>query len=322
MASTAGRRTPPAIVEGRFRLLLLLFVLLCRASLVARGQSAPYDGAAWQYAQGGSAAASHVAGDDSATAKRGWTAGAWEQLDYHELVHLLHRAAAPAHTMAHVRSASMSGRDFGKLSAAGARGLFNCTAGMHCIQPAWCHDCATSTPTARTNTPPSQGAETPGISPDGAAEIEDDPRQTIARIRGNARLLHPNLLKYARQHARARRLPPSASNRFVVWTCGCCGEPCSGWGNRMLGIVSALMLAVLTERAFLIHWPADACAPLSDYIGSEWIDWRLPANFRSLLSAMDQEYLVNLEPVHGFEMSEKFRSMDPRSLDSKAVVSR
>ena len=88
----------------------------------------------------------------------------------------------------------------------------------------------------------------------------------------------------------------------------------------MLGIVSALMLAVLTERTFLIHWPDDACADVAEYMGSEWIDWRMPKNFRHSVSPTDQEYLLNFEPFTGFEMSEKMRRFNPRELDSKAII--
>lgn len=131
------------------------------------------------------------------------------------------------------------------------------------------------------------------------AEDEEDPRTILAQVRAAGRAMHPNLIQYARLHARARRRLPSASNRFVVWTCGCCGEPCSGFGNRMLGIVAALMLAILTERAFLIHWPEGACVPLSDYFTSDWIDWRIPPKMRSLISPAHQEYVVNWEPQTG-----------------------
>mmetsp|Transcript_33670 Transcript_33670/g.54259 ORF Transcript_33670/g.54259 Transcript_33670/m.54259 type:complete len:187 (-) Transcript_33670:271-831(-) len=88
----------------------------------------------------------------------------------------------------------------------------------------------------------------------------------------------------------------------------------------MLGIVSALMLAVLTERTFLIHWPDDACADVAEYMGSEWIDWRMPKNFRHSVSPTDQEYLLNFQPFTGFEMSEKMRRFNPRELDSKAII--
>ena len=69
----------------------------------------------------------------------------------------------------------------------------------------------------------------------------------------------------------------------------------------MLGIVSGLMLAILSDRAFLIHWPDDSCAALSDHLGSEWIDWRMPPGLRSRLSPLDQEFLVNHEPLTGVE---------------------
>ena len=69
----------------------------------------------------------------------------------------------------------------------------------------------------------------------------------------------------------------------------------------MLGIVSGLMLAILSDRAFLIHWPDDSCAALSDHLGSKWIDWRMPPGLRSRLSPLDQEFLVNREPLTGVE---------------------
>jgi hypothetical protein len=328
---------------GRKARLLLVVLIACRGCRKANGRTASVETDAAHVEGAGDAEASTVTRDTTAK-----PLDTLEHVDMHELVLLLHRAAAPAHTMSHVRSTSMSGREFARLSAFDARDIFNCTAGVRCMQPPWCLDCVSLVPTTRTNSRRTEESYSHSSSEsvdNGAADdlktesdapqtaesdirgsaysvdsvargaavesedAEDDPRQAIERVRENARLIHPNLLLYARRHAEARRRPPSASNRFVVWTCGCCGDPCSGWGNRILGIVSALMFAVLSDRAFLIHWPDNACAPLSDYIMSEWIDWRLPAGFRSLLSATEQYFLVNWAPVHGFEMSERYQML-------------
>jgi hypothetical protein len=231
-------------------------------------------------------------------------------IGHDELVQILHRARAPASMMAQVRAAAIAGRDLAP-SAGEARRRLNCTTGEHCFRGAWCPDASGTDSRVEPGRAKGEAAAGGGDS---------DPRETIALVRAAGRLMHPNLIEYARLHARARREAPSPSNRFVVWTCGCCAEPCSGFGNRMLGMVSALMLAVLTERAFLIHWPDHACAPLSDYFASDWIDWRMPPNFRTLTSPRDQEYILNYEPVTGYELSDKFRTFDPRSLDTKAIV--
>jgi len=235
-----------------------------------------------------------------------------ESISHNQLVQLLHRLAATPQTVAQVRAHSISGADLASLSAADARQLLNCSTGQRCFQPRCPAPSVTGTRATHHNTKNRGGGD--------EVRAEDDPRESIAQVRAAARHMNPNLLEYARRHAGARRQKPSLHNRFVVWTCGCCGEPCSGWGNRMLGIVSALMLAVLTERTFLIHWPDDACADVAEYMGSEWIDWRMPKNFRHSVSPTDQEYLLNFMPFTGFEMSEKMRRFNPRELDSKAII--
>ena len=194
-----------------------------------------------------------------------------------EIVQLLHRARAPASTMAQVRATGISGRDLAP-NAADARRRLNCSTVEHCLGAAWASEPQasmrghgvhgdTAGPCAGQHstdcTAQRGGGETGGggglkEKVGTAGEGMQDLRESIALVRAAGRLMHTGLIEYARRHARARRRPPSRSNRFVVWTCGCCGEPCSGFGNRMLGTVSALMLAVLTERAFLIHWPDHA----------------------------------------------------------------
>ena len=218
------------------------------------------------------------------------------KLDHHALVRLMHRAAATPDVMARVAAETIAGQHLAGLTAAEARELLNCSAKAPCFRPRVCTG---------------EGE---------AVDTGSDPRERLVHVLDATREMHPNLLAYARGHARARLLAPSEANRFLVWTCGCCGEPCSGWGNRMLGIVSALMLALLTDRTFLIHWPDDACIPLSAVLGSEWIDWRLPAGFRGQLSPQEQAYLVNQQPIHGFELSIMMRTFDPRSHDDKSII--
>lgn len=275
--------------------LLFAATLLAHVCLDEGGTSVAEEGnAAWE---GGHMSSSACGKLQDAT--RDKLRESLESIDHDELVQLLHRAAATPRTVLQVRAKSLSGADLAGLSTDRVRELLNCSAGQRCFLPAWCP-----------------------ASPAGVSTEEDDPLESIGQV-AVARYtgMHPNLLEYARRHAESRWQPPSARNRFVVWTCGCCGEPCSGWGNRMLGMVSALMLAVLTERTFLIHWPHDACADVAEYLGSEWIDWRMPRNFRDLMSPSDQEYLVNFEPTTGFEMSEKMRRFNPRlELDDKAII--
>ena len=151
-------------------------------------------------------------------------------------------------------------------------------------------------------------AQKAGGSEEDRPPVAEDPRELLLQVASVSRLMRKKLLDYARWHAQVRRElvqggEPSHKNRFLVWTCGSGGAPktCGDWGNRLLGIVSGLMLAIVTQRAFLIHWPDDSCVALSDYFGSEWIDWRMPPGLRSRLSPLDQEFLVNHEPLTGVE---------------------
>lgn len=168
-----------------------------------------------------------------------------QRLDHDELVQLMHRAAAPAHAMAHVRAQLFSGSDLALMSAADVRHVFNCSGdgngssgggggsggahGTKCFLPA-------SNLLSHNTTTTSTITDTIRSSSSNVCWDMDDPRSAIGSTGAAARLTHGNLLEYARRHARSRCAPPSSSNRFLVWTCGCCGEPCSGWGNRLLGI--------------------------------------------------------------------------------------
>ena len=87
----------------------------------------------------------------------------------------------------------------------------------------------------------------------------------------------PWMQQYAALHvAIMSEEAPAEMLQYVVWTCGAYGS-CSGWANRMLGIASALLLAVLTDRALLIEWGDGP--PLDSFVRSDYIDWRVPPAF-------------------------------------------
>ncbi|XP_032238798.2 uncharacterized protein LOC116618796 isoform X1 [Nematostella vectensis] len=65
------------------------------------------------------------------------------------------------------------------------------------------------------------------------------------------------------------RKPP----RFLVFYCGGVDHGCGGYGNRIGGITSLLYLAVLTERAFIIHWHSSVS--LENYFLPRSIRWNL-----------------------------------------------
>ena len=66
--------------------------------------------------------------------------------------------------------------------------------------------------------------------------------------------------------------------RFLVWRCRPLGV-CGGLGNRIVNIVAAFALAILTDRAFLIDYPGSSPLELEAFARSEVIDWRMPAWF-------------------------------------------
>jgi hypothetical protein len=113
---------------------------------------------------------------------------------------------------------------------------------------------------------------------DNTTQLHDGRISNDAMHRGHYQTLHrPWMEQYAALHKFI--MSPESSpkmQRYVVWTCGTCGS-CAGWGNRLLGIASSLLLAVLTDRAFLIDWGDSP--PLDAFARSHYIDWRVPATF-------------------------------------------
>ena len=78
---------------------------------------------------------------------------------------------------------------------------------------------------------------------------------------------------------------PAGARRYLVWTCGTTfREPgcdlrsracnCVGYANRLLGLASAFLAAIITSRAFLIAWPGEEAVHLHNFFHSDRIDWR------------------------------------------------
>ena len=63
------------------------------------------------------------------------------------------------------------------------------------------------------------------------------------------------IVNYAALHAGIMEgTVPEERRNFLVWTCRPLGG-CGGLGNRIVNIVAAFALAVLTDRAFIIDYP-------------------------------------------------------------------
>lgn len=121
--------------------------------------------------------------------------------------------------------------------------------------------------------------------------------------------------RYADRHAGILR-GSVEHGRFLVWSCRPLGV-CGGLGNRIVNIVAAFALAVLTDRAFLIDYPGSSPLELEAYARSEIIDWRMPAWFEHSafsagsavvgISHEDQqvtEYLLERRRAHNRQVSE------------------
>jgi hypothetical protein len=137
----------------------------------------------------------------------------------------------------------------------------------------------------------------------------------------------PWMLQYAALHmAIMSEEAPIEMLKYVVWTCGAYGS-CSGWANRMLGMASSLLLAVLTDRAFLIEW-TDTGAPLDSYVRSDYIDWRIPDAFARertpyshdsrLLTSSTIDF-PNLPTGDGQDLRRFFRKVSPENLTDEVL---
>ena len=62
--------------------------------------------------------------------------------------------------------------------------------------------------------------------------------------------------------------------KFLVYSCPWTNKGCCGYGNRVYAMVSLFYLAILTDRAFLIHWKAPK--PLERFLAPKNINWDFP----------------------------------------------
>jgi len=62
--------------------------------------------------------------------------------------------------------------------------------------------------------------------------------------------------------------------KFLVYSCPWTNKGCCGYGNRVYAMVSLFYLAILTDRAFLIHWKAPK--PLESFLAPKSINWTFP----------------------------------------------
>mmetsp|Transcript_30067 Transcript_30067/g.68044 ORF Transcript_30067/g.68044 Transcript_30067/m.68044 type:complete len:384 (-) Transcript_30067:429-1580(-) len=74
---------------------------------------------------------------------------------------------------------------------------------------------------------------------------------------------------------------PAYRRRFAVWTCTELVVPvspestprCAGLANRLLGILTAFLYAIVTERALIIDWPGDDASHIRKFLHSPHFRW-------------------------------------------------
>merc|ERR1740121_1698993 len=79
-------------------------------------------------------------------------------------------------------------------------------------------------------------------------------------------------IEFHRQGVAALRADPAADVRVLVFSCQPFAQ-CGGHGDRLNGIVTAFLLAVLTRRVFLID--SESPLPLQVLLAPRLIDWRV-----------------------------------------------
>lgn len=94
-------------------------------------------------------------------------------------------------------------------------------------------------------------------------------RQCSSYWQNSYKKLHDDIL-----HSRR---PP----KFLIYHCGGPGHGCGSYGDRMEAIASVFFMAVLTRRAFLIHW--NTSAPIEEFLQPININWNASiAHFHGL----------------------------------------
>mmetsp|Transcript_16425 Transcript_16425/g.39421 ORF Transcript_16425/g.39421 Transcript_16425/m.39421 type:complete len:254 (+) Transcript_16425:238-999(+) len=128
---------------------------------------------------------------------------------------------------------------------------------------------------------------------------------------------------YARLHRDivTQQVDPE-DQKLLIWTCGVRKGMCSGWGNRVLGMASAFILAAVSDRAFLIDWPDSGNLSLHRFARSAVMDWRVPAWFLqrggSPLSRGSVRVL-NRGATSGLELINHFTKIRPEFYTEQAV---
>ncbi|XP_032233195.2 uncharacterized protein LOC116615582 [Nematostella vectensis] len=77
--------------------------------------------------------------------------------------------------------------------------------------------------------------------------------------------------EYVNLHKRI--LSGKAPRKFLVYSCKGEGYGCAGYGNRLGGITTLFLLAVLTKRAFLIDWDYSQPLALRNFFRPAKIKW-------------------------------------------------
>ena len=105
---------------------------------------------------------------------------------------------------------------------------------------------------------------------------------------------------------------PAGARRYLLWTCGqtflrqgCTLKApscnCVGYANRLIGMASAFLAALITERAFLIAWPGEEAVQLSNYFKSDLVDWRLTDERFEQLGIPRNQTIGLSDPTRPFE---------------------
>ena len=59
--------------------------------------------------------------------------------------------------------------------------------------------------------------------------------------------------------------------KFLVYCCDWTNSGCAGYGDRVRAVISLFYLAILTDRAFLIHWKT--LKPLERFLTEYQLDF-------------------------------------------------
>ena len=122
--------------------------------------------------------------------------------------------------------------------------------------------------------------------------------------------IHRRLLHLGQRfaHIRLDRLLEiqQTSRQALIYSCW---KNCGGWGDRLRGITSIYILAVLLQRRFLIDmsYPCN----LSHFLESNLIDWQRPKR-----SDMKQEKSLRLDPMHQGYAKELYANISSTDLSS------